>query len=67
MVDTSVMALASSSIARDERAVDLQHLHGQAGEIRERGIAGAEVVDRDVDAELADREQLGDVRGARLP
>ena len=37
----------------DERAVDLEVVHGEALEIGERRMAGAEVVDRDVHADVA--------------
>jgi hypothetical protein len=40
--------------SRDERAVDLQHLNGQLGEIAQRRIAGGEVVHRQAYAEPAD-------------
>ena len=34
-----------------ERAVDLEHLHGQRAQARERRVLGAEVVERELDAE----------------
>jgi hypothetical protein len=40
---------------RDERAVDLERVDGELLEVGERGVAGAEVVDRDAHAELLDR------------
>src|SRR5258708_14976015 len=45
----------------DEGAVDLQGLHRQLREISERGVAGAEVVDADADAELGKAPELVDV------
>jgi len=41
--------------AGDERLVDLQDVDGQALEVAERGVAGAEVVDRQLQAELLER------------
>ena len=38
--------------AQDERPVDLQRVDGEALQVSERGVAGAEVVDRDPHAEL---------------
>ena len=50
---------------RDERAVDLDLIELEPREVRERRVAGAEVVDRDADAERAqatdDRLRLGRV------
>ena len=43
-----------------ERLVDFERIHGQLAQIAERRIAGAKIVDRDADAELAD---LGEARG----
>src|SRR5256885_298105 len=37
---------------RHERAVDLERLDREMLEVRERGVAGAEIVDRDVYTEL---------------
>ena len=37
----------------DERAIDLEDVDGEAVEVAQRGVAGAEVVDRQRDAELA--------------
>src|SRR5688500_12929588 len=45
----------------DERAVDLEDLYRQLGQIAERRVAGAEVVDGDVDAQAAQGVQLLDV------
>ena len=41
----------------DERAVDLQRVEGEAVEVGERGVAGAEVVEDEAHAELAERLQ----------
>ena len=41
----------------EERAVDLEDVDGQLAHVVERGVAGAEVVDRQFDAELAQRFQ----------
>src|SRR5258705_1507096 len=48
--------------ADDEGAVDLERLHRELREIAERGIAGAEVVDGDAHAQLAQGSELLDVR-----
>ena len=37
---------------RDERPVDLEHVHRELPEVGQRRVAGAEVVDGDEDAEL---------------
>ena len=37
----------------DERAVDLDLVDGEVLQVRQRGVAGAEVVDRHADAEAA--------------
>ena len=42
-----------------ERAVDLQDVDRELTQVRERRVAGAEVVDRDADAELLDRRAAG--------
>src|SRR5690606_36527988 len=42
----------------DERAVDLQRIDRETFELRERRVARAEIVDREPDAQLLDREQL---------
>src|SRR5690242_11775348 len=46
----------------DEGAVDLERVYRELGEVTERGIAGAEVVDRDAQSEHAHRLQLLHVR-----
>jgi len=46
-----------------ERAVDLQLVDRQAAQIGEARVAGAEVVDGEAHAELADRFERGDVLG----
>ena len=43
----------------DERAVDLQQVHGHPPQARERGVAGAEVVDRHPEAVLVERLEHG--------
>src|SRR5579859_7482048 len=40
-----------------ERAIDLDLVEREAAQIAQRGIAGAEIVERDLDAELAQLEQ----------
>ena len=45
-------AFGVAAEALDERAVDLQRVHRERTEIRERRLAGAEVVDADAHAEL---------------
>ncbi|MGY3122593.1 hypothetical protein ACVWXQ_006530 [Bradyrhizobium sp. S3.14.4] len=60
--DRAQDALAARTLmdVGDERAVDLDLVGGDVGERRERGIAGAEIVDGDADAELAEhRQDLG--------
>src|SRR3569623_2600287 len=49
--------------AADEGAVDLESIDGNAAQVAERGIAGAEIVDAETHAELA---QVVELRGARL-
>src|SRR5690606_13837799 len=44
----------------DERLVDLERLDREALEVQRRRVAGAEVVDREADAETVERLQLGD-------
>ena len=44
----------------DEGAVDLQRVEGEAVEVGERGVAGAEVVEDEPHAELVQRPQRGD-------
>ncbi len=46
--------------ARHERAVDLERLDREALEVRERRVPGAEVVDREVHAERAQRAERVD-------
>ena len=41
-----------------ERAVDLEDVDGELPQVRERRVAGSEVVDGDADAELLDRAEL---------
>src|SRR5438067_1107453 len=41
-----------------ERLVDLQDVHGEALEVAQRGVASAEVVDCDLDAELGEPGEL---------
>src|SRR5690606_3808165 len=43
-----------------ERAVDLQHVGGQAPQVAEGGVPGAEVVDGDGDAGLREAAQAAD-------
>ena len=51
---------------RDERAVDLEHVDRERGEVAQRGVAGAEVVDGEPDAELLElAHPLGDGVGDR--
>ena len=51
--------------AQDERPVDLEHVDREAVQVRERRVAGAEVVERERDAELVQRLQQRD-RGLGL-
>ena len=44
------MAPCSVTASRHEGTVDLEHIDGKVLEVGERGIAGAEVIDRDPDA-----------------
>ena len=44
------LALLGLGEPRDERAVDLQRVDGELLQVGERGVAGAEVVDRDAHA-----------------
>ena len=50
-------AVGALADALHERAVDLEHLDGQALEVRERRVPGAEVVDREVQPERAQRAE----------
>ena len=49
---------------RDEGAVDLQHVHREPGQVPERRVAGAEVVDGEADPQLL---QLGEPLAGRTP
>jgi hypothetical protein len=60
MIVGPARALRAGSHLDHERAVDLQRVHGQLGQVAERREAGAEVVDRDRHAHGADRLQAGD-------
>src|SRR4029450_7161039 len=48
-------ALVPRAAPRDERAVDLDDVEREALEARQRRVAGAEVVDEDLHADLAQR------------
>ena len=53
-----------SGYAADERAVDLQGVHGELAQVGELAVAGAEIVDRDADPELLEHaEALGGCLG----
>ena len=52
-------ALLLDAEAVDEGAVDLQRVEGEAVEVGERGVAGAEVVEDEANAELAQRLERG--------
>src|SRR5258705_5457601 len=41
-----------------ERAIDLQHIDGQTGEVAERRVAGTEIIDCDMQALLAQPGKL---------
>ena len=43
---------------RNERAVDLEHVDREALEVRQRGVAGAEIVHGELDAEVLQRGEL---------
>jgi len=47
--DRRVLGVATQ--AGDERVVDLEDVDGETPEVGQRRVAGAEVVDRDLDAE----------------
>ena len=51
-------------VGRDELLGDLEHVHPEPAQVAERGVAGAEVVDRDPGAERAQRVEAGDGRRA---
>src|SRR6266480_3937593 len=51
-------ALRVAGHGDDERAVDLERVDRQLREVRKRGIARAEVVDRDLQPQLADRGEF---------
>src|SRR5471030_2118934 len=59
-------SLRSGSHVDHERAVDLQRVHRQFGQVAERGEAGAEVVDGDAYAHTLNRLQAGDNNVALL-
>ncbi len=62
--DRAVLGLGQHVL--DERAVDLQLAHRQAAQVAQAGVAGAEVVDRELHAERLQRMQLAQARiGAR--
>ena len=50
--DQRAVARVAGEVA-DERAVDLDHVHRQRAQPAERGVARAEVVEREADAEPA--------------
>ena len=51
--DGAVVRVAASVEAVDEGAVDLQQVDREAPQVAERRVAGAEVVDRELHAEIA--------------
>ena len=55
IIDDDRLVLAVAAEAGDERAVDLEHLDREPAQVRQRRVPRAEVVDREVDAERADR------------
>ena len=60
MVDTSASPSCAGGHVVHERAVDLQRVHRQLGEVAERGEPGTEVIDGDAHAHGADRLQARD-------
>ena len=50
----------SSADPADERAADLDRLHGQLTQVGERGEAAAEIVDRQADAKIGHAPEAGD-------
>ena len=54
------MALRAGTHLHDERAIDLQRVDGQLGQVVERGESGSEVVDGDAHAQGADRFEQRD-------
>ena len=62
IASTIAVALLLDPQRVDEGAVDLQRVEGEAVEVGERGVAGAEVVEDEADAELVQRLQRGDRR-----
>ena len=67
MARTMASLLSSSSRPLHERAVDLQHLDRERLEVRERRVAGAEVVDDEVHAEGRAARRRSAPRSARRP
>src|SRR6187551_1927524 len=45
----------------DERPVDLERIDRQLGQVAQRGIAGAEVVNGDIHPQISDRLQTADI------
>ncbi len=56
-------ALRSAVEFRGEAEVDLEDVDRQAGQVLQRGVAGAEVVERDADAVRTEAAQRGDAAG----
>ena len=61
MVETSVIALGSSSIEMMKDRSILRRVHRQFGEVSERGVTGTKVVYGNAHTEIPDGDELGDV------
>ena len=59
--------LRAAAHAAHERGVDLQAVDRQRGQVAQRRVAGAEVVDRQADAQVAQARQRVDARRRRGP
>ena len=58
--DRGAAAVAAGVQRAHERAVDLERMQGEAVQVAQRGIAGAEIVQRRVDAGAAQRVERGE-------
>jgi len=56
--DATQSTYRARHVAGHERAVDLEDRHRQLAEVRERGVAGAEVVERELHAERVERVEI---------
>ena len=62
-----LLVLDIGAEAGDEGAVDFDEGQGEAAEVGERGVAGAEVVEADLHAQVSDLIELLEHFGAAVP